>query len=71
MLPGSASKLGTRPESFSWFDGLTLLLIFAALLLLAGVEFLIGQAVRRIAARAWRSIRTELDRVIPKSRNDS
>lgn len=65
------SRLGTKPEPFGWSDALVLFLIVLAVGLVIGIELLIGQAVRRIVAGAWRSICTEFDRANLKNRDDS
>jgi hypothetical protein len=63
------SKLGTKPEPFGWSDISSFLLVFFVIASLAGIEFLIGQAVRRMVKSAWRSISSEYDRANRKNRN--
>jgi hypothetical protein len=65
------SRFGTQPKPFVWSDILTVFLIFLALGLIAAIEFLIGQAVRRVAASAWRAISREFDRANRKDQNGS
>lgn len=64
------SQLGTKPEPFGWSDLPTALVLFILFAMIAGVELLIGRAVRRIVMRVRRSASSGFDRANRKPRND-